>query len=134
MCVDSFVPEDPFGVPTAPGRPEMVDGDSDHFVMAWDPPRNDGGSPVKGYQLQARKWKESTFFEAGEVKMCIQKGEVRSNLIELGGSYSVRVRALNAAGAGACASAATQKSVSCAASGLISSDRRGGQQEGAVPG
>ena len=52
MCVDSFTPEDPFSVPTAPGRPEMVDGDVDHFVMAWDPPRNDGGSEVTGYQLQ----------------------------------------------------------------------------------
>ena len=30
----------------------MVDGDVDHFVMAWDPPRNDGGSEVTGYQLQ----------------------------------------------------------------------------------
>ena len=59
VCPDAFVPESPFGVPSAPGQPEMVDGDSDHFVVAWDPPRHDGGSEVKGYQLEARRWKDT---------------------------------------------------------------------------
>ncbi len=99
ICVDGFVPENSFGVPTAPGRPEMVDGDSDHFVLAWDPPRNDGGSRVTGYQLEARKWRDSVFFSAGEVRMQLQKGEATG--MEEGQSYAVRVRATNAAGPGA---------------------------------
>lgn len=97
--VDSFVAENPFGVPTAPGQPEVVDGDVDYFIIVWDPPRNDGGSPIKGYELEARKWKDNAYFSAGEVKMQMQKGEVRN--VELGQSYAVRVRAYNAAGPGA---------------------------------
>ena len=95
--IDAFLTENPFGVSTAPGIPEMVDGDVDYFVMAWDPPRNDGGTRITGYELEARKWKDTVYFPAGEVKMQIQKGEVTG--VELGQSYAVRVRAINAAGA-----------------------------------
>ena len=99
VCVEGFVPENSFGAPTAPGRPELVDGDADHFILAWDPPKNDGGSRITGYQLEARKWKETNFFSAGEVKMQLQKGEVSG--VELGQAYAARVRAVNAAGPGA---------------------------------
>ena len=60
--VDSFITENPFGTPGAPGKPEMVGVDSDHFDMKWTPPKNNGGSPITGYQLEARLWKDNAYF------------------------------------------------------------------------
>jgi len=97
-CVDGFITENPFQVPGAPGVPELFDWDSDHFDMKWTQPRNDGGSKVTGYELEARPWKELSWFRAGEVKMQYERGTVEG--IELGQGYSVRVRARNAAGFG----------------------------------
>ena len=49
--VDSFVTENPFGVPGGAGTPEPIDGDHDRFTLVWDPPKHDGGSKVTGYQV-----------------------------------------------------------------------------------
>lgn len=51
--VDSFFTENPYGPPGAPGKPECVGVDSDHFDMKWGPPKNNGGSPVVGYQVDS---------------------------------------------------------------------------------
>jgi len=96
VCVDSFITENPFQCPGAPGRPELRDWDSDHFDMTWSAPRNDGGARVLGYELEARIWREPAWFKAGEVKMQMERGVVEG--VELGQSYAVRVRARNAAG------------------------------------
>lgn len=96
VCVDGFVTENPFSKPGAPGKPELKDFDSDHFDMKWEAPRNDGGSRITGYDLEARLWKEPTWFKAGEVKMQMEHGLVEG--VEVGCGYAVRVRAKNAAG------------------------------------
>ena len=96
--VDSFISENPFGVPGAAGKPELYDWDSDHFDMKWNAPKNDGGSKVIGYEIEARPWKEMGWFKAGEVKMQYERGLVEG--IELGQGYAVRIRSKNAAGFG----------------------------------
>eukprot|EP00092_Neocalanus_flemingeri_P076019 GFUD01094257.1.p1 GENE.GFUD01094257.1~~GFUD01094257.1.p1 ORF type:complete len:1559 (+),score=423.64 GFUD01094257.1:143-4819(+) len=98
VCVDSFITENPFQCPGAPGRPELKDWDSDHFDMKWTAPRNDGGSRIMGYDLEARLAKDPVWFKAGEVKMQIEHGLVEG--IELGSGYTIRARAKNAAGFG----------------------------------
>jgi len=98
LCVDGFITECPFQVPGAPGVPELYDWDSDHFDMKWSQPRNDGGSKITGYELEARLWKEMSWFKAGEVKMQYERGIVEG--VELGHGYAVRVRARNVAGFG----------------------------------
>jgi len=98
VCVDSFITENPFTVPGAPGRPELKDYDSDHFDMKWAEPKNDGGSRIVGYELEARLWREPHWFKAGEVKHQMENGVVEG--VELGQGYAVRVRSKNAAGAG----------------------------------
>lgn len=98
VCVDSFVTENPFQCPGAPGRPELKDWDSDHFDMKWTEPRNDGGSRILGYELEARLWKEPNWFRAGEAKFQMEHGVVDG--VELGQGYAIRVRAKNAAGCG----------------------------------
>jgi len=98
VCVDSFVTENPFQCPGAPGRPELKDFDSDHFDMKWAAPRNDGGSRIMGYELEARHAKDPQWFRAGEVRMQMEHGLVEG--VELGSGYAIRVRAKNAAGFG----------------------------------
>ena len=95
----SFITENPFSVPGAPGKPMLKDWDSDHFDMKWEAPKNDGGSRITGYDLEARPWKDLGWFKAGEVKMAMEHGVVEGG-IELGHGYAVRVRARNAAGPG----------------------------------
>ena len=97
-CVDSFITENPFGNPGAPGRPVNVGGDFDHFDLKWEAPKNDGGSHIIGYQIEARLWKDSTYFLAGEQRHNLEFGEAGG--VEEGHGYAVRVRAVNAAGPG----------------------------------
>lgn len=96
--VDSFTTENPYGPPSAPGKPHMVGVDVDHFDLKWDAPKNDGGSRVTGYQLESRLWKDSVWIRCGEVRHQLEFGEATG--MELGKAYTVRVRALNAAGPG----------------------------------
>ena len=49
----------------------LKDWDSDHFDMKWEAPKNDGGSRITGYDLEARPAKDLTWFKAGEVKMAM---------------------------------------------------------------
>ena len=62
LGVDSFRTENPYGPPSAPGKPVLVDVDFDHFDLKWEAAKNDGGSRVTGYQLETRLWKDSTWF------------------------------------------------------------------------
>jgi len=98
VCVDGFLAENSFGPPGAPGKPQLVDWDVDHFEVKWTAPKNDGGSRITGYELEARLWKDAMWFRAGEVKMQAERGIVEG--MELGQSYAVRVRSKNAAGCG----------------------------------
>ena len=50
----------------------MRDWDTDHFDMQWAAPRNDGGSRITGYELEARLWREPAWFKAREVRMMIR--------------------------------------------------------------
>jgi len=98
-CVDAFIPENPFGTPGAPGKPEQIGGDFDNFEVKYEEPRNNGGSKVTSYELQARLWRANDWFECGSDKLCMNRLEARGQF-EVGQHYAIRVRALNAAGAG----------------------------------
>lgn len=98
VCVDGFIAENSFGPPGAPGKPALSDWDSDHFEVKWTAPKNDGGSRIMGYELEARLWKDAMWFRAGEVRNQMEHGIVEG--MELGQSYAVRVRAKNAGGCG----------------------------------
>ncbi len=41
--------------PGPPGAPECVKRDRDGIEIKWNPPRNDGGNPVKGYIVERRE-------------------------------------------------------------------------------
>ena len=76
-CVDAFIPENPFGTPGAPGKPEHIGGDFDCFEVKYEEPRNNGGSKVTSYELQARLWRANDWFECGSDKLCMNRFEAR---------------------------------------------------------
>ena len=101
-CVDAFIPENPFGTPGAPGKPEQIGGDFDNFEVKYEvifpqkihfiflyigfliqklqffqEPRNNGGSKVTSYELQARLWRANDWFECGTDKLCMNRLEAR---------------------------------------------------------
>ena len=40
--------------PGKPGRPEVVDYDKDRAEIKWEPPKNDGGSPLTKYVIEKK--------------------------------------------------------------------------------
>ena len=73
-------------------------GDHDHILVAWDPPRHNGGSKILEFELEARKWKETNYLQGAKVKGSVFKTELKN--VNLGESYAVRCRAKNEAGPG----------------------------------
>ena len=41
--------------PYPPRAPEVVDQDRDHIKIKWEPPENDGGSPITGYEVERKE-------------------------------------------------------------------------------
>lgn len=41
--------------PFPPGQPKCVDRDRTHIKMKWEPPENDGGNPVKSYDVERKE-------------------------------------------------------------------------------
>ena len=86
---------------TAPGPPRALDvrSVSDTLMLSWDPAAADGGSAVTGYRVQ---WKSGTqeYNETDRQAGPTDPRHVIEDLTE-GTEYTVRVAAVNAAGAGA---------------------------------
>jgi titin len=49
---DTITAKNPFGVPDAPDAPSVTDIFRDSCLVTWQPPANDGGSPVTGYIVE----------------------------------------------------------------------------------
>lgn len=99
MGVDSFVAENPFGVPSAPGVPSLSLLESDALRASWDPPRHNGGATVTGYEVETREAKDHGFSLLNKVNGNLSQCEVSP--VHVGQRLLVRVRAVNEAGAGA---------------------------------
>ena len=41
--------------PGKPGTPEATGTTEDSITLAWEPPRKDGGKPIKGYIVEKRE-------------------------------------------------------------------------------
>ncbi|KAK6110371.1 Fibronectin type III domain family protein [Brugia pahangi] len=90
--------KDPFDQPGPPSTPEITGYSRNQINLSWNPPSNDGGSPIIGYVIEK--------FEKGDndwtpVKMRSTKNTkaIVTGLIE-GETYQFRVRAVNLAGEG----------------------------------
>merc|ERR1711874_234379 len=52
MTEKSIIAKNACDEPSQPGRPNIVDWDSDRVDLDWSPPESDGGSPITGYIIQ----------------------------------------------------------------------------------
>ena len=66
--------------------------------LKWNPPDNDGGSPITGYIIEKKEKGSPKWVKAAEVKGPNCKG--RADNLEEGQQYEFRVRAINDAGPG----------------------------------
>ncbi|CAN8010311.1 unnamed protein product, partial [Ixodes pacificus] len=86
----------PYGTPGKPGQPEAVDHDRDFIKIKWDPPRNDGGSPITGYDVERRDTKGNRWVRVN--KDPVRTPEYTDKDVTDGHQYEYRVVAKNAAG------------------------------------
>ncbi|CAF0817484.1 unnamed protein product, partial [Didymodactylos carnosus] len=93
--------KNPFTEPGQPGSPECVSRDRDHIEIKWSPPRNDGGSPIKGYIVERRDktanrkdWSKITKGDLNKTPNFVDEN------VTAGKEYEYRVTAVNEAGPG----------------------------------
>ena len=90
-----------------PGIPEVDDITKNSVDLSWAKPRNDGGSPIKGYQVEKRK-RGGDWEPALDAPVANRKCTVPN--LETNGEYEFRVAAVTDAGVGD-VSIATQPTV-----------------------
>lgn len=49
--------------PSSPGKPEVVDRDRTFIEMKWEPPRDDGGAPIAGYEVERKEPKTNRWIK-----------------------------------------------------------------------
>uniref|UniRef100_A0A915DB94 Titin n=1 Tax=Ditylenchus dipsaci TaxID=166011 RepID=A0A915DB94_9BILA len=92
--------KDPFDPPGAPSTPEVTGFDTNMVALKWNPPRDDGGSPIIGYVIERFEKRGG-----GDWAPVTHLGLVRTTSANVTGlsegeTYQFRVRAVNAAGEG----------------------------------
>ncbi|VDK40424.1 unnamed protein product, partial [Cylicostephanus goldi] len=91
--------KDPFGVPGKPGQPQIVDTDNDHIDIKWDPPRDNGGSPVEHYDVERKDAKSGRWIKVNTTPV---SGTTFSDVrVQKDHTYEYRVVAVNKSGPGA---------------------------------
>ncbi|XP_048158343.1 myosin-binding protein C, slow-type isoform X10 [Corvus hawaiiensis] len=83
-------------VPDPPQAPNVTEVGEDWCIMTWEPPANDGGSPILGYFIE-RKKKQSSRWMRLNFELCKETTFEPKKMIE-GVAYEVRVFAVNAIG------------------------------------
>uniref|UniRef100_A0A8C5SPU6 Titin n=1 Tax=Laticauda laticaudata TaxID=8630 RepID=A0A8C5SPU6_LATLA len=83
------------GPPTGPI--DIVEVAADHMVIAWRPPKDDGGSPVINYIVEKRESKKETW---GMVCSSLSQTRLKIPRLQKGAEYIFRVRAENKIGIG----------------------------------
>lgn len=93
------IAKDPFNPPGAPSTPEVTGYNTNQISLKWNPPRDDGGSPITGYVIE--KFEKKGGGEWAPVKMGLIRGtEATVTGLAEGETYQFRIRAVNAAGQG----------------------------------
>uniref|UniRef100_A0A1I7XRB2 non-specific serine/threonine protein kinase n=1 Tax=Heterorhabditis bacteriophora TaxID=37862 RepID=A0A1I7XRB2_HETBA len=98
--------KDPFGTPGKPGQPQIIDTDVDHIDIKWDPPRDNGGSPISHYDIERKDIKTGRWIKVFYSKKLVNTTPVQGNAfsdtrVQKDHTYEYRVVAVNKAGPGA---------------------------------
>lgn len=91
--------KDPFGSPDKPGRPVVTDHDVDHIDIEWEPPKDNGGSPISHYDVERKDLKTGRWIKVNSEP--VKGTSFTDNRVQEGHTYEYRVRAVNKAGPGA---------------------------------
>ncbi|KAK5968521.1 Twitchin [Trichostrongylus colubriformis] len=91
--------KDPFGVPGKPGKPEIVDTDNDHIDIKWDPPRDNGGSPIEHYDVERKDVKTGRWVKVNTTP--VHGTAFSDTRVQKDHTYEYRVVAVNKSGPGA---------------------------------
>lgn len=86
------------GVPTAPEKLQCIDRSKTTVTLTWQPPRSDGGSPIRGYYVEKMR-QDSDEFDPANRQICKDCTLTVENLSE-NMSYQFRVKAVNEVGDG----------------------------------
>lgn len=96
LTTHSFVAKFPFGVPDAPGEPEIHEVGSNFVGLTWTKPNSDGGGPITGYWIE-RKEKDSYNWIRSNTSLVQSTSYIVTNLFETR-EYEFRILAENLAG------------------------------------
>ena len=88
----------PAGTPSAPEKLHYTDRSKTTISLAWEPPRTDGGSPIRGYYVEKMR-SDSNEFEVANRKIFPECCGTLENLSE-NHEYQFRVKAVNEVGDG----------------------------------
>ncbi|XP_072021853.1 twitchin-like isoform X7 [Amphiura filiformis] len=88
----------PFDEPDSPGTPKIEAVDKTSAKVSWEPPENDGGSPVTGYIVEVKDPATGKWNKANNYPVKGTSYEVPN--LEEGNEYQFRVVAENEAGPG----------------------------------
>lgn len=86
------------GTPSAPEKLHYTNRSKNTITLAWQPPRTDGGSPIRGYYVEKMR-SDSTEFEVANRKIFTECCGTIENLSE-NQEYDFRVKAVNEVGEG----------------------------------
>lgn len=100
---EKVVIKDPYGLPGPPGKPKVLDRTRSSMLVTWEPPLDNGGTPITGYWLEKREvggvyWSR---VNRAPVTKPVMKG-LEFNVLRLieGVEYQFRAMAVNMAGIG----------------------------------
>lgn len=86
------------GTPSAPEKLHYTDRSKNTITLAWQPPRTDGGSPIRGYYVEKMR-SDGTEFDVANRKIFTECCGTIENLSE-NQDYQFRVKATNEVGDG----------------------------------
>ena len=56
--------------PGAPRPPTAKEQDRDHITVQWEPPGDDGGAPIKGYEVERKEPKTNRWIKVRKEMLC----------------------------------------------------------------
>ena len=95
---DTIIAKNPYKPPGKPKNMQFTDVDKDHCTVAWEPPEDDGKSPITGYIVERREKQDKDWKQVGQTPAEVM--EFVDNKVIEDKEYYYRIKAVNKAGPG----------------------------------
>ncbi|KAK6051748.1 fibronectin type III domain protein [Cooperia oncophora] len=98
---ETVIAKNPYKVPGKPRNMDVADMDKDHLTLQWEPPEDDGKSPIIEYIVERREKSEKNWNVVGTTPADgMGKHYLTDDKVVEGKEYYYRVKAVNKAGPG----------------------------------